>query len=243
VSSGTPACYAEGVTALAEATMVRLRDAFAGAADPERAVAMAAYMRDQFPFLGIPSPAQRRLAMTALRALPSPDEADVVAFTTVCWAASEREYQYAACDYAIRHVRRCGETFLDHTRILLTTKSWWDTVDALAANVVGPLVRAYPPLVAVMDDWIDGDDVWLVRTAIIHQLHARDRTDATRLFGYCARRAGDREFFVRKAIGWALREHSKTDAAAVRQFVATHPELSPLSAREALKWLQRRELV
>jgi 3-methyladenine DNA glycosylase AlkD len=221
--------------------VARLGDAFNGAADPGRASAMAAYMRDQFAFFGIPTPLQRRLAATALRDLPAPEEADVVALTAACWAAPQREYQYAGCDYAIRHVRRCTDRFLGHTRTLLTTKSWWDTVDALAANVVGPLVRANPPLVAVMDEWIDDGDHWLVRTAILHQLHARERTDADRLFGYCMRRAGDREFFVRKAIGWALREYSKTDAAAVRQFVATHPELSPLSAREALKWLQRRE--
>jgi 3-methyladenine DNA glycosylase AlkD len=228
-------------TALADVAVDRLRAAFASAADPARAVAMAAYMRDQFAFFGVPAPAQRRLAATALGDLPAPDEADVVAFTAACWAAPERELQYAACDYAIRHVRRCRDRFLDHTRTLLTTKSWWDTVDALAANVVGPLVRSHPPLISVMDDWIDDEDQWLARTAIIHQLHAKERTDSTRLFGYCARRAGDRAFFIRKAIGWALREYSKTDADSVRQFVATHPELSPLSAREALKWLDRKE--
>jgi 3-methyladenine DNA glycosylase AlkD len=228
-------------TALAATAVARLGDAFNAAADPGRALAMAAYMRDQFPFFGIPTPLQRRLAASALRDLPAPEEADVVAFTAACWAAPQREFQYAACDYAVRHVRRCGDAFLGHTRILLTTKSWWDTVDALAANVVGPLVRANPPLVALMDEWIVDGDHWLVRTAILHQLHARGRTDTDRLFGYCTRRAGDREFFVRKAIGWALREYSKTDAAAVRQFVTTHPELSPLSAREALRWLQRKE--
>jgi 3-methyladenine DNA glycosylase AlkD len=230
-------------TALADVAFGRLRGEFTAAADPARAPAMAAYMRDQFPFLGIPAPAQRRLAATALRDLPVPEEEDVVAFTATCWAAPEREFQYAACEYAIRHVRRCSAQFLDHTRTLLTTKSWWDTVDALAANVVGSLVRTHPPLVTVTDDWIDDTDHWLARTAIIHQLHAKERTDTARLFGYCARRAGDREFFIRKAIGWALREYSKTDAAAVRQFVAGHPELSPLSTREALKWLQRKERV
>jgi 3-methyladenine DNA glycosylase AlkD len=230
-------------TELADVAIERLRGAFTGAADPARATAMAAYMRDQFVFFGIPAPAQRRLAATALRDLPAPSEGDVVAFTAACWAAPEREFQYAACDYAVGHVRRCSDRFLDHVRTLLTTKSWWDTVDALAASVVGPLVRAHPPLVAVMDEWIGDEDHWLARTAIIHQLHAKDRTDTARLFDYCARRAGDREFFIRKAIGWALREYSKTDAAAVRQFVAAHPELSPLSAREALKWLHRKERV
>ena len=85
-------------------------------------------------------------------------------------------------------------------------------------------------------------DRWLARTAILHQLHAKDRTDTARLFAYCRRRSGDREFFVRKAIGWALREYSKTDAAAVRAFVNDHQDqLSPLSQREALKWLNRKE--
>jgi len=231
------------VTALADAAMERLQVAFVAAADPGRAPAMAAYMRDRFPFLGLPTPVQRRAARAALGELPPPDDADIVALTAACWAMPEREYQYAGCDYAIRHAFRCGPGFLDHARTLLITKSWWDTVDALAANVVGPLVRAHPALVTVMDDWIDDDNDWLVRTAIIHQLHAKDRTDTARLFGYCRRRAADREFFVRKAIGWALREYSKTDADAVAQFVATHGELSPLSAREALKWLQRKERV
>ena len=231
------------MTALADAAMERLQVAFVAAADPGRAPAMAAYMRDRFPFLGLPTPVQRRAARAALGELPPPDDADIVALTAACWAMPEREYQYAGCDYAIRYWTRAGPGFLHHTRTLLITKSWWDTVDALATNVVGPLVRAHPALVTVMDDWIDDDNDWLVRTAIIHQLHAKDRTDTARLFGYCRRRAADREFFVRKAIGWALREYSKTDADAVAQFVATHGELSPLSAREALKWLQRKERV
>ena len=132
------------MTALADAAMGQLRGVFTAAADPDRAPAMAAYMRDQFPFLGLPTPVQRRLARATLRELPAPDEADVVALTTACWAMPEREYQYAGCDYAIRHGRRCGPGFVDHVRTLLITKSWWDTVDALAANVVGPLCGPHP---------------------------------------------------------------------------------------------------
>ena len=227
---------------------VRADDAFAdldialrAAADPARAVVMAAYMRDRFPFLGIPAPEQRRLSAPMVRAVPAPSEADVVAFTSRCWAAEEREYQYVGCDYAVRHVRRCSPAFLDHARVLITTKSWWDTVDVLAGRVVGPLVMASPALAAAMDQWIDADDMWLARTALLHQVHYRAATDADRLFCYCERRAADREFFVRKAIGWALREYSKTDAIAVRRFVASHAQvLSPLSVREATKWLDRR---
>ena len=103
---------------LAAIAIERLRAVFVPARDPARAEAMAAYMRDRYPFLGLPAPEQRRLARVALAGLPAPSEADVVAVTAACWAEPEREYQYAACDYAIRHVRRCGPGFLDHARVL-----------------------------------------------------------------------------------------------------------------------------
>jgi 3-methyladenine DNA glycosylase AlkD len=221
--------------------MARLRAAFAAAADPERAVAMAAYMRSRYPFVGLPAPVHRRLTREARAGLSEPSEADIVALTAACWGESEREYQYTGCDYAIAHGRRLDPGFLDHARTLIVTKSWWDTVDALAGRVVGPLVLAHRPLVAAMDEWIDSDDIWLARTAILHQLGYGARTDADRLFRYCRARAGDSEFFLRKAIGWALRQYSKTDEAAVRRFVdANAGSLSPLSQREALKWLERR---
>ena len=73
-----------------------------------------------------------------------------------------------------------------------------------------------------MDDWAADEDLWLVRTAILHQLTYKADTDADRLFGYCAAQAGHRDFFIRKAIGWALREYAKTDPDAVRAFVDAH---------------------
>ena len=131
--------------------------------------------------------------------------------------------------------------FIDTARELVTTKSWWDTVDSLASHTVGRLVRTHPELVAVMDEWIGSDDIWLARTALLHQLTWKNDTDAERLFAYCLRRASEKEFFIRKAIGWALREYSKTDEAAVRAFVAEHrATLSGLSRTEALRWLERR---
>ena len=124
---------------------------------------------------------------------------------------------------------------------LITSKSWWDTVDSLAGHTVGVLVAQHPELASTMDEWISSEDIWLARTAILHQLGYKAKTDRDRLFAYCLRRAADREFFIRKAIGWALREYSKTDAKAVHAFVRTNAgTLSSLSSKEALKWLERR---
>jgi 3-methyladenine DNA glycosylase AlkD len=214
----------------------RLDTGLRAAADPARAAAMAAYMRDQFAYFGVPAPVLRRVERAAFAGLPSPTPDDLRVFATECWARREREFHYAACDYLRRH--HPDESFLPVARELITTKSWWDTVDALATRVVGDLVRRHPSLVAEMDAWSRDDDMWLVRTAILHQLHYGPATDTTRLFGYCAAQAHHRDFFVRKAIGWALRHYARTDPDAVRAFVEAHRgQLSPLSVREAGKHL------
>jgi 3-methyladenine DNA glycosylase AlkD len=216
----------------------RLTTAFDAARDPERAPAMAKYMRDQFPFLGIPAPQQRALQREALAGLPPPTEAELTETLGRLWELPEREYQYAGLGLVARHIRVCGPGFIAVVERLVTTKSWWDTVDSLAKGGAGALVLRHPDLAATMDRWIDDENIWLRRTAILHQLGFKERTDAERLFRYCALRAGEQEFFIRKALGWALREYSKVDAEAVRAFVSEHErELSGLSKREALLWL------
>jgi 3-methyladenine DNA glycosylase AlkD len=226
---------------VAATVLDRLVPAFQAAAAPEQAGQMRAYMRDQFPFLGIPVPRRRVLARTVLAGLARPTEADLRVVALACWELPEREYQLFAADWLRRHCGVCSSSFVDTARTLITTRSWWDTVDTLAGHLVGPLVLAHPQLTSTMDEWIASDQLWLARAAILHQLTYKQRTDAGRLFAYCEQRASDKEFFIRKAIGWALREYSKTDERAVRTFVAEHSkQLSGLSRTEALKWLARR---
>ncbi|WP_327685331.1 DNA alkylation repair protein [Streptomyces sp. NBC_00467] len=221
---------------LADTVMERLTALYPTGADPVRAAGAAAYMKGVAPFLGIYTAERRVLSRTVLAGLPAPDETDCTAIALRCWALPEREYAYFAADYLRRHVLRCSSGLLPVVRRLVTTVSWWDTVDALAAHVVGPLVAADPALRTDMDAWIDDADLWVARTALLHQLRYKDSTDTERLFGYCLRRADHPDFFIRKAIGWCLREYAKTDPDAVREFVDSARErLSPLSVREALK--------
>ncbi|MEV6678417.1 DNA alkylation repair protein [Streptomyces erythrochromogenes] len=223
-------------SALADTLLERLTGAYPPAADPARAEAMAAYMKHVAPFLGIPTPLRRELSKTVTKNTPRPSGTDVEALALRCWRLPEREYHYFAVDYLRRHVGTCSSGLLPVVRHLITTVPWWDTVDLLAAHTVGPLVAADPDLAVVMDEWIGGEDVWLARTALLHQLRSKDATDTGRLFAYCRRQAGHPDFFLRKAIGWALREYAKTDPDAVRAFVdAERATLSPLSVREALK--------
>ncbi|CAL9634197.1 hypothetical protein SUDANB145_06157 [Streptomyces sp. enrichment culture] len=224
---------------LADRVLERLTAVYPADADPERAAPMRAYMRDVAPFLGLTSPVRRALSRTVLRGVPRPGEADCAAIALRCWRLPEREYRStddAAVDLLRRHVSVLTPGFLPVVRHLVTTVPWWDTVDLLAAHVVGGLVAAGPRLGAEMDAWIEDDDRWLVRAALLHQLRYKERTDTARLFAHCLRRADHDDFFVRKAIGWSLREYAKTDPEAVRGFVAAHRErLAPLSVREALR--------
>jgi 3-methyladenine DNA glycosylase AlkD len=209
-------------------------------ADPKYAIQMSAYMRDQFPFLGVATPARRTAVRAALQGLPVPNEAELDHAVRHLWALPEREFAYVGCDLLARYQRVCSPDFLAATGAeLITTNSWWDTVDGLGSGLVGPLVARFPELQQAMRAWIESDNIWLTRSAIIHQLAYKSATDTAMLFDFCDRRAADREFFIAKAIGWALRQYSYTDPVAVRSFVEDHQHLTPLSRREALKALER----
>ncbi|MFF3751978.1 DNA alkylation repair protein [Streptomyces sp. NPDC002018] len=223
-------------SALADTVLERLTAVYPTAADPVRAGKSFAYMKGIAPFLGIATPERRALSRSVLAGTARPDETDCAAIALRCWELPEREYQYFAVDYLRRYSGRCSSGFLPVVRHLVTTVPWWDTVDPLAAHVAGPLVTADRALTDDMDRWIDDEDLWVARTALLHQLAYKGGTDAARLFDHCLRRAGHPGFFIRKAIGWALREYAKTDPAAVREFVeGARDRLSPLSVREALK--------
>ena len=207
-------------------------------ADPVKASQMAAYMKHHFEFLGVTAP-NRKVAEQAFIAVgEQASSAELLAAADACWAQTEREFQYVGTDLLVRWVHSISSADLPRVEELIRSRSWWDTIDPLAANVVGPMVASDASLGATMDRWIDDDDIWIARTALLHQLTFRELTDTDRLFGYVDRRCADTEFFLRKAAGWALRQYAKTDPDAVSEFVADRGDrLSGLTRREALKHL------
>jgi 3-methyladenine DNA glycosylase AlkD len=225
---------------LPDRVLQRLDSAFEANRDPARAASMAGYMRNQFAFFGIGAPDRATLLRKAIKGLPAPTEGDLAAFAAASWMRPEREFQYAAAAYLRRHVKRCSADFMLVVEELITTRSWWDTVDELAQHVVGPLVIAHPQVVSTLDLWIQSPNIWLARTAILHQNRFGAETDPDRLFAYCRRRASDTDFFIRKAIGWALRQYAYVDPDAVLAFVSAESHtLAPLSRRESSKPFRR----
>lgn len=214
-----------------------LLEAFRQHADPANARPMQAYMKDNFPFFGIKTTLRRELLKEhiAMHGPPRPEELPAIARSA--FAVPEREMHQVAVDLMMKHAKKLGPEHLPLVEELITTKSWWDSVDALAIHVAGVILRRHPKEVPAWNRrWLTAKDLWLNRTAILFQNRWGKDIDQALLFANILRHAAHKDFFIRKAIGWALREHGATDPAAVKAFVRAHA-LSPLSVREALRKL------
>lgn len=214
--------------------VVALRRSLEAAAVPQRAPEMSRYMKDRFVFLGVRSP-QRRVAQREFVAgAAAAGTAESLRLAAALWEEPEREFQYVAVDLLRRVAKRLPATSLVEVRRLVATKSWWDTVDALA-KVLGCIVAEHPEVADQLDDWVTNDDIWVARAAILHQLGWLDRARPDVVFRYCEARIDHTDFFIRKAIGWALRDLARTFPEQVWAWVDAHPGLSGLSRREATK--------
>ena len=212
-------------------------------ADAQQAVPMKAYMLGQFEFLGIRAGPRREALKLALAGLPkftgTADE--LLALAHALWQLPEREFRYTAIDLLAKHHKRLDVKALQRILTLVQTDPWWDTVDGLAGVVGDILLLAkarQPDVQQHMDVCLRHPHLWVRRVAMLHQLGWREQTDQARLFRYALTLATEKDFFIRKAIGWALRDHARTQPDAVRAFLARHGEqLSGLTRREAGKHL------
>ncbi len=227
----------------ADAALVQaLRSALAGAADPAKAPAMQAYMKSAMPYRGVQAPQARRLFREVILGHPLPDRATWADTVRALWdGATHREERYGALAVAGHRLYRAHQDpqTLDLYRHLVVTGAWWDYVDDIAAHKVGPILRAHPGQVRpVVLAWSTDPVLWLRRTAILSQLGSKGATDRDLLAACIEPNLADREFFVRKAIGWALRNLARTDPDWVRRYVRDQGDrLSPLSRREATRHL------
>lgn len=217
--------------ALVDGIRARLREA----ADPARAAGQQAYMKSAMPFLGVRVPDARRIARAAAKG--ESDAATLRAAALELWNdAGHREERYAALALLGLGPFRGDPSIVPLVEHLVRTGRWWDYTDELAHRLAD-LHDDRPAETAVLvRRWARDDDFWIRRIAILSQLGRGDRVDAGILADTIEPNLADREFFVRKATGWALREYARVEPEWVRGFADTH-DLSPLSRREALKHL------
>lgn len=214
-----------------------IRATFSAHADAENARHMKRYMKERFDFYGIKTPGRKALSRRLIeeRGLPAGEELKILC--RACFEEPHREVQYFVNDLMQRATPRLDASFLDLYDELMPRRAWWDSVDFLAPKLAGKLLLRYPARIAPLTGrWIESDDFWYQRAALIYQLNYREQTDGDRLFAYVRRRAASKEFFVQKGAGWALRQYSRVAPEAVVRFIEATP-LPALTAREGLKWL------
>ena len=212
---------------------IALEDAFRDLANAENAGWMRKYMRDQFPFLGIKKPEREQVFSELYRLYGNPTE--FIETSKYLFSKPEREFQYIAMDY----VRKSKSAWDERVPLLVEEwigqESWWDVVDVLGPQIMGPYFLKFPAQRAYwIQRWMASGNFWLQRVCLVFQLNYKGKTDRNLLADVIIQVAGSKEFFIQKAIGWALRQFARYDADWVRDFVATN-SLAPLSKREAMK--------
>jgi 3-methyladenine DNA glycosylase AlkD len=202
----------------------------------ERAAGARAYMRNQFEYLGIGTPARRAAVAVLISGFKPATAEELRLAATGLWAKREREYQYVAADLLIKYQAALSLDDLPWLLELAQQKSWWDTVDCIV-KVVGKIVRRSGAKgVRAMDRAVKHGDRWVRRIAMLHQLGWRAECDTERLFRFAELLAAEKEFFIRKAIGWALRDYAWHDWRVVEKFlIASEGKFSGLTVREAGK--------
>jgi 3-methyladenine DNA glycosylase AlkD len=205
------------------------------AANEKNAQAMAAYMKTTMPFYGVKAAEWRSLVKQALKKYPIASQKEYFAIVNELWSQPHREEKYIAIDIARIHNQYLDAQSINFFENMIREGAWWDFVDHIAIHIIGTILMRYPRETApIIDQWIHDEDKWIRRTSIICQNSFKRKTNTDRLFSLSLRCAHEKEFFIRKAIGWALREYAKTDQHAVKEFIDANKErLSPLSYREA----------
>ena len=232
------------------AFIATLRAALAAQADAAQAPAMQAYMKSAMPYLGISTPLRRQLTAGVVQRAPLADAQTLADTMEALWRqAAFREERYAAMELARArpHARLASLALLPVYEQMIVSGAWWDTCDDISGNGIGTLLQRWPEAMKpALRRWARGDDLWLRRAAMLCQRRLKAGFDAVLFYETLLASVGDvrfeRAFFIRKGMGWALRERSYAAPEDVQAFCREYAaQLSPLTMREALKAIARRQ--
>ena len=201
-------------------------------------IQMIKYMKDHFYYFGVKSPARKQVQKEIKIYWKELSNEDILAYVESLWNLPQRELQYIALDVLGSRSRKWDVTHLPRIEELILTKSWWDTVDGLAPNIAGAIFHKFPEVqLEWIQKWNNSKNMWLNRSALIHQLRYKEMVNLELLFALVESHIDSKEFFINKASGWALRQASKFHPSAIKNFIADHPNLSNLTKKEGSKYL------
>ena len=213
-------------------------------ADREKHIPDPPGPRIKLAYLGARVPVVRSTTKAALRAHPVTERGELVALAERLRDAGVYDLRLAAIDALRVHIELLEAGDLETLERFVREAQTWALLDTLSIGVLGPLVERYPQLVATLDRWAEDEDFWVRRQAMLSLLPAlrRGGGDFERFAGYADTMLEEREFFIRKVIGWVLREVSKKRPELVVEWLAPRTgRASGVTFREAVKYLPAEE--
>lgn len=212
-----------------------------GKENKEEAEKIKNYMKQQYDCYGLRAPQMKEVFKTHIEENGLPNEKDLKVMIKALYEKKEREYQMFAISIVDKTIVNFKKEDLEILEYMIVNKSWWDTIDHIAINQVSKYFKKFPEQInSTIEKWIESENIWLIRTAILFQLKDKEQTNETLLYDIIEKTKHTKEFFINKAIGWVLREYAKTNKKSVLKFVNSR-ELSSLSKREALKHIKKEE--
>ncbi|MGZ6840416.1 MAG: DNA alkylation repair protein [Frankiaceae bacterium] len=205
---------------------------------PERAAGEKAYLKSDLDFYGATLPQIRRTVKAFRAGAPDLGHDDLIALVEALWERPVHECRSAAVGLLELYGDRLQASDSALIERMLRESRTWALVDDLSASVMGPLVERCPELGATLDRWARDDDFWLRRSALLALLLAlrRGEGDFERFGGYADAMLEEREFFIRKAIGWVLRDTARRRPDMVAEWLRPRVQrASGLTVREAVK--------
>jgi 3-methyladenine DNA glycosylase AlkD len=206
---------------------------------PERARNEKAYLKSDLVHVGVPVPKIRATVMTALRDHEDLTRAELLAAVAALWM-DVHEQRMAAIELLLKRGKLLTSDDAKLAEQLLRDCKTWAYVDALATHMMGPLVVADPKLTRVLDRWAKDDNFWIRRAAMLALLVPlrEGGGDFARFGRYADAMLDEKEFFIRKAIGWILRETSQKQPKLVFDWLLPRAKrASGVTMREAVKYL------
>jgi 3-methyladenine DNA glycosylase AlkD len=217
-----------------------LTDELRAVGRPERAEQEKAYLKSDLEFLGASVWEIRRVVQSFVRGAPPMSHDELLALVVALWDQPVHERRMAAVVLLEVHPRLLSPADLPFIERLLRESGTWAFVDGLAGDVVGGILAAWPVEVTpVMDRWSTDPDFWIRRSSLLAEIAPlKAGADLAPFLRRADAMLDEKEFFVRKAIGWVLRDASKRRAAEVVAWISprTH-RASGVTMREVVRHL------
>lgn len=219
-------------------TIAAIEESLQAAGTADRAAGEKRYLKSDLDFLGATVPQVRRQALIWLRAYPDLELDQLRCLVQALWRRRVHELRSFGIELLVGRVDLLTAGDLQLVEWILSRANTWAHVDPVAVQIAGPLVERHPHLAGTLDRWASDDNFWLRRSALLaHLLPLRHGAgDWDRFVRYAGQMLEEKEFFVRKAIGWVLREAAKKTPQRVVEFLSVNlHRISGLSLREAIK--------